>query len=796
MNRARCVLLVALVLVVPCRAQRSLSGTAAAQLALERLNVLGSALMVAAHPDDENTALLAYLSRGRKVRTGYLSLTRGEGGQNLIGPEQGHLLGVIRTHELLAARQVDGAEQFFTRAVDFGYSKSADETLQKWGREQVLGDIVRVIRKFRPDVIILRFSGTPRDGHGQHQASAMLGKEAFAAAGDPNRFPEQLNELQPWKTKRLVWNVFSFNREQAKAVAAIAQKIEVDVGQYDPLLGYSYTEIAGQSRSMHQSQGMGSAERRGSAKEVLAHVAGEPAKNDLFDGVEMHFSSEAGALLKSAADTFDPRRPESAVPLLLKARPLITIERKRRELDETIGLATGMWLDASIDRAVATAGETVRIRAQALNRSAAAMKLALVVFEGAAGAPSVTIDKPLANNVALEQTFDWKVAPSDRKTSVEQPVPDPLLTAHFRIVIEGETIEILRPVLHRYVDKVRGELTRPFAIVPSVSVSFIDPSDLFPTGEPRAVDVRLRSFAANISGQAQLELPSGWRAEPERLPVAFGAAGSESVVQFRVTPPDAPSIVEARAKAETPSGVSNTGVHIIDYPHIPVLVENTSVVSRLTRADVKTTAKHVGYIMGAGDWMPDALRQLGCDVTLLDPAYLAGGSLARFDAIVAGVRAYNVRQDLRGNQQRLMDYVRNGGTYIVQYNVLDGALDLLGPYPLKIGRDRVSVEEVPVTFLSADHPLLNQPNRITAADFAGWVQERGLYFAASWDPKYEAVIATSDPGEKPLAGGLLYARVGKGAYIFTAYSWFRQLPAGVPGAYRIFANLLSAGKAQ
>jgi hypothetical protein len=466
------------------------------------------------------------------------------------------------------------------------------------------------------------------------------------------------------------------------------------------------------------------------------------------------------------------------VPLLLKARPLLALERKRRDLDEAIALCAGLWLDASTERPVATVGDTVTIKVQALNRSPVAMKLSSVTFEPAGSTPSASLEKALANNIPIEQTLSWKVA------------SDGLRIARFRIAIGDESIEIVRPAVYRYVDRVRGELTRPFAVVPPVSASFTHRSVLFPSTAARDIEVRLRSFAANATGRVQLSLPAGWSVEPAAAPFTFASAGNETSAIFRVTPPKATSVAEARANPEMPA------VHIIDYPHIPVQVEKTAAVSTFARADIVTTAKRIGYITGAGDLIPDALRQLGCDVTQLEPAQLAGANLSRFDAIVAGVRAYNVRADLRTNQQALIDYVHNGGTYIVQYNTTDGALGAIGPHPMKIGRDRVAVEEAPVTFLQDDHPLLNRPNKITRADFLGWVQERGLYFATAWDPKYETVIASSDPGEKPLPGGLLYTRYGKGVYIFTAYSWFRQLPAGVPGAYRIFANLLSAAQAR
>jgi LmbE family N-acetylglucosaminyl deacetylase len=790
--------LLALALVVPSSAQRAVAGASEIRLALDRLNSTGSALMIAAHPDDENTALLAWLARGRHVRTGYLSLTRGEGGQNLIGSEQGYLLGVIRTQELLAARRIDGAEQFFSSAVDFGFSKTAEETLARWGREKILGDVVYVIRKFRPDVIILRFSGTPRDGHGHHQSSAILGKEAFSAAADPKRFPEQLSEVQPWQAKRLVWNAFAFNRQQEQEAAAMPGRIDVDLGEYDPLLGYSYSEIAGMSRSQHQSQGMGSPERRGSQKNYLVHVAGEPATKDLFDGIGLR---RGLAPLEEASRVFDPRHPEKIIPLLLQARPALTDERSRRELDEAVALCAGLWFDASTDRPYAAPGERVRITAQSINRSQAAVELLSVSLSTGAG---LTVGQPLVYNQPVTQTTDWTAEAIQRELPRAAPEPPPLLSAVFRCRVEGQQIDFHRPVWNRYVDRVRGELTRPFEVVPPLSLRIGEPARIFATAAPQPVTVHLRAWGEKRSGTAGLELPPGWTVSPKTQPFVLTEPGQEGAVRFEVTPPAGASTTDAKAVAVVGRQNLSGDVQVIEYPHIPPQTLFPPASSHLVRTDVKVLSKRVGYIMGAGDEVPDALRQIGCDVTLLGPADLAAGDLDRFDAIVTGVRAYNTRPDLRANQHRLLEFVSRGGTMVVQYNVLEGGfgggnprlLEKIGPYPIKISRERITVEESPVEVLKAEHPLLTAPNRITSQDWAGWVQERGLYFATEWDPKYEAVISSHDPGEKPLAGGMLFTRVGKGVYVFTAYSWFRQLPAGVPGAYRIFANLLSAGRAQ
>ncbi|HLM98266.1 MAG TPA: PIG-L family deacetylase [Bryobacteraceae bacterium] len=817
-------------LIVPSYGQRALSGTPEIELALHKLNVLGSVLMIAAHPDDENTAVLAYMARGRSMRTGYLSLTRGEGGQNLIGPQQGDLLGVIRTQELLAARRIDGAEQFFTRAIDFGYSKTADEALEKWGRDKVLSDIVWVIRKFRPDIIILRFSGTPRDGHGHHQASAILGKEAFSAAADKNRFPEQLRYVQPWQAKRLFWNVFSFTPEQEKEAAAIPHKVEVDAGEFNPILGKSYAEIAGISRSQHRSQGFGAAERRGPAKNFLATVAGDPAEHDPFDGVDTTWSRVAGGeavapILAEALKTFVPGEPEKTIPLLLKARTLIAAiddpwaKRKLEELDETLALCSGLWVDATAERYAVVPGSSVKITLEAINRSHYRVKWRgeslNTLVSSHVEAPLMAYNEPVHREVtwtvpvdaSYSQPFWLRRPPAGNTYDIRDQeligLPDspPDVAATFSFDFGGTSLTLKRPVRYRYVDPTEGELTRAVVIVPEVAVDLAEPVDVFPNESAKRIEVTVKASTADMNGEVRLDLPANWRAEPATHSFRLAQAGDEQTVAFSVTPPREDAQGPLRAVAHVDGKEISSGDTIIAFPHIPPQTLFPEAAAKLERVNVKLTAHRIGYVMGAGDEVPDALRQLGCEVTLLTGRDLAEGDLAGFDAIVTGVRAYNVRADLRANQQRLLDYVQNGGTMIVQYNVAEGGpfggrrtgqLEHIGPYPLKIDRPRVSVEEAPVKFIHPDNPLLVWPNHITEHDFEGWIQERGLYFASEWDAHYQPIVETHDPGEKPLQGGTLYTRYGKGVYIFTAFSWFRELPAGVPGAYRIFANMLSA----
>jgi LmbE family N-acetylglucosaminyl deacetylase len=807
-------------------------GAVKLKLSLDRLRTLGSVLMVAAHPDDENTALLAYFAQGRHLRTGYLSLTRGEGGQNLIGSEQGAALGVIRTHELLAARRIDGAEQFFTRAIDFGFSKTAEETLAKWGRDRVLADVVWTIRRFRPDVIVLRFSGTPRDGHGHHQSSAILAKEAFEAAADPARFPEHLKVAQPWKAKRIMWNFFAFTREAEREAAGSPGRIEVDTGEFSSLLGVSYGEIAAQSRSMHRSQAMGSAERRGSQKNYLTLVAGEPARGDVFDGIDITWNRLPGggavaAALDKASAVFDLDNPTKLVPALVEARSRIAAidhplaRQKLVEADELIAAAAGLWMDATVAHHTLAPGAKTTITVTALRRSKEPAKLLGVDWSGLPGIGGVpeselAYNEPLRKELPIAIPEDaqytqpyWLREPPEgamyrilKQESLGLPESPPAIAGRFRLRIAGAEIAVERAAVHRWVDPVRGELSRSFEIAPPVSVEFSSKTLLFPSREPRRIELQVRSVSGKVNGDLALELPSGWRAAPAVRPFQFEREGETAALVFEVTPPDQDAAVELGAVARVRDAAIRHGVDVIRYDHIPPQMLLIPARVSAVRTAVKLLSQRVGYVMGPGDEVPDSLRQMGADVLFLESSDLVRGDLSRYDAIVTGVRAFNTRPDLRANMHRLLEYVQGGGTLVVQYNVLEGgfregnprALDNIGPWPIKFGRDRVSVEEAPMVAVSPDHPLLQAPNRITAADYQGWIQERGLYFAADWDKRYQPIWTMHDPGEPPRQGSTLYARYGKGAFVFTALSWFRQLPAGVPGAYRIFANLLSAGK--
>ncbi len=845
----------------PVHAQRSFSGSAEIEQSLNKLNELGTVLHIAAHPDDERTAVLAYFARGRHMRTAYLSLTRGEGGQNLIGSEQGAQLGIIRTQELLAARQIDGAEQFFTRAIDFGFTRTAEETLQKWGHDRILSDVVWVVRRYRPDVILLGFSGTPRDGHGQHQTSAILGKEAFTAAADPKMFPEQLKYVQVWQAKRLVqaegFGGFGLGpagpggRGGAAAPAeaeTAAPSPTADTGSFNPILGYSYEELAVLSRSMHHSQGTGAMRRPGAAKSTFTIIGGAPATRDLFDGIDTTWNRLPGggavkAILDEAIRNYEPAHPEKVIPALVKARPLMAgindplAKEKLDELDEAIALCAGLFVEAQARQYNAAPGGNVAITTTVLNRSTAKVSVESARVEGIwnqdAGAKpaalgynqsaDIQLNLTVPANQAYTQPF-WLVKPHsadvyeiDDQMLIGLPDNPAAARMRVRLTVDGAPIELVRPVRHRYADRAIGERLRPFTVVPAVAVNLPEPVALFPDTAARMVQVSVQANVANAKGDLRLEVPAGWKATPASQSFEIPISGETHVMTFQVAPPGGETTAKLQAVAKVEGRDIASGMQVLAYTHFPAQTLLPPAEIKLVRSNIKVTAKKVGYIMGAGDEMPEALRQLGLDVTLLSQNDLEQGDLSRFDAIVAGVRAYNVRADIRANQPRLLDYVKNGGTYVVQYQTGDSpdptaprgqqppnpfnqqlgapVTTNLGPYPFSVpggNKYRITVEESPMKFPNQDSPLLQYPNHINVKDFDGWVQERGVYFAVGWDPKYQTVLASQDPGEPPLEGGQIWTRYGKGVYIFTAYSWFRQLPAGVPGAYRMFANLLSA----
>lgn len=782
--------------------------------ALHRLQTVGSALYVAAHPDDENTAMLAWLTHVKGVRTAYLSMTRGDGGQNLIGPELGPALGVIRTQELLAARRMDGAEQFFTRALDFGFSKHADETLEFWGHDSVLADVVWAIRRFRPDIIITRFPPDSTAGHGHHTASSILAGEAFTAAADPKRFASQLDAAPVWQAKRLYWNVF-FGR----GTPVDSSWLVMDVGAYDAQLGLSMSELAGQSRSNHKTQGFGAPERRGSLPQYLVFRAGDPAKRDPFEGVDLTWKrfkggEAVGALLAQAEKAFDARHPEAILALLARAHAAMMrleenplIARKRLELEQVMASCAGLWLEAVSTRPTVTPGDPLTIATAALMRTPASVKvLSVEVASQERGGV-----RALERNQALPDTFRFTMSPIAKATQpywlalpasrglyrvadrddLGEPENRPVFRARFRLEIAGEPVSYELPVAYRWVDSVQGERWKMLEVAPPATLAFEQPFQLF-NGGSHTVRVTVRAQgSAGAQGALRLDVPAGWRVTPASVNVALAGEGAEKVFEFSVTP--GVESGSARAVLDVGGREWSLGAQRIDYEHVPVQTLFPPAELKLVKAPLAVRVSRVGYIAGSGDQIGDALRQMGCTVTNLSDDDVANGDLSRYDAIVTGVRAYNTRPRLRTLQPRLLDWVGKGGTLVTQYvTTADGPVDYLGPLPLRIGRERVTVEDAAVTFLKPQHSLLTTPNKLSEGDFANWVQERGLYFGSNWDPGYDAVLGSHDPGEPSRDGGLLYAKHGSGSFVYCGYALFRQVPAGVPGAWRLLANLVSA----
>ncbi len=794
------------------------------QLALKKLRVLASVLYVGAHPDDENTRLIATLTRGRLADTAYLSMTRGDGGQNLIGPEIGVTLGIIRSQELLAARRIDGGHQYFTRAIDFGFSKNPEETLRIWDKDQVLSDTVRVFREFQPDVVITRFPTAGGGTHGHHTASALLAREAFAAAADPKRFPGQLDRVGLWQPRRILWNTSRwFYDEDAEFKPETL--LSIDAGEWSPLLGESFAELAARSRSKHASQGFGSSGTRGEVLEYLEPVDGEPARKDLFEGIDTTWGRIAGgtaigSILDRAHREFDPENPAGVVPRLFEARGKILAlpagrwrSVKLNDLDWAITACLGLYLEAAAESVAVAPGDKVKINLEAASRSTVGVKLKRIAMP-AAGIEEAA-DHDLTRGARFEKALEialpadllqsqpyWlrgKGTPGmfrvDDLALIGLPENPPALMVVFSLEVNGTSMPVERPVVFKWTDPARGERYRPFEVVPAVAVELSETVFVFPEDVPRDVTVRVRAGRADVGGTVRLESPPGWRISPPSREFRLAGKDAAQTLQFEIQPPKTASAGTLKAIAETAGGRFDRGLVRIVYDHIPTQIHLPAAEARVVRLDLRRRGQTIGYLQGAGDQIPAGLRQIGYTVIDLTPDELTADRLKRFDAVILGVRAYNTLERMRLLQPALHDYVKAGGTLIVQYNTgHDLHVDAVAPYPMKITRDRVTEEDAAVRFLLPDHPALNVPNKITAADFEGWVQERGLYFGGEWGPPFEALLSSNDPGEPPRDGGLLIAKHGKGFFVYTGYSWFRQIPAGVPGAYRLLANLIALGR--
>ena len=795
------------------------------QLALQKLNVLGRVLYVAAHPDDENTNLMALWANGSLYDSAYLSITRGDGGQNLIGPELGERLGVIRTEELLDARRIDHGKQFFSRAIDFGFSKTADETMHIWDHDKILSDVVWIVRKFRPDVMVTRFSPQDQLTHGHHTASAILAQEAFTAAADPNRFPEQLAFVKPWRPTRLVWNTSPFFFTNRNLPFDPTGLTVLEAGGYNPLLGKAYTEIAAASLSMHKSQGVGSPPRRGVRKEYFKPLEGQLMTNSLFDNVDTTWSrvpnsDSIAAEIAQIISKFNPADPAASLSDLLKLRQAMNeihddswIPEKKAQLDKIIAACLGLHVEASTANETFTPGQKATIKLEAINRANVPVTLQEVQFPNTGD--SMKIDATLPVNELVTKDLSCKIPDNtpysqpywlrkrgtlgafavDDQKLIGLPENPPAVPIEIVLQVNGQQLRYLLDTKYRAVDPVAGEVRRSVVIAPPAYANLADTVFVFPTDEPKPVTAHVTAATGPVKGELRLAVPQGWEVSPASVPIDLKAADAETVATFSVKPPNQNGEGTLRAIVSIDGRDYSLGRVRISYPHIGFQTLMPPAEAKLVRADVRKKGDRIGYIPGVGDDVPESLRQLGYSVKMLSEPEITAKNLAQFSAVVLGIRAYNTQEAISNWLPEVFAYVKNGGVVIAQYNTLaDLKSTQMGPYPLEISRDRVTDENAEVRILAPNHPLMTTPNKITSKDFEGWVQERGLYFPNKWDPAWTPVLSCNDPKEKPLDGGLLVTKLGKGFFIYTSYSWFRQLPAGVPGAYRLFANMLSLGK--
>jgi LmbE family N-acetylglucosaminyl deacetylase len=798
---------------------------------IKKLNFLGSVLYVAAHPDDENTRLISYMSNHLKARTAYLSLTRGDGGQNLIGPEIRELLGVIRTQELLAARRIDGGEQRFTRANDFGFSKHPDETLVIWNKKEVLSDVVLAIREFQPDIIINRFDHrSPGSTHGHHTSSAMLSVEAFKLANNKNAYPEQLKTTNIWQPKRQFFNTswWFYGSEENFEKADKTNLLSIDTGVYFSSNGLSNPEIAALSRSAHKSQGFGSTGSRGEQIEYIELINGDlPVdKSKLFEGIDTSWNRVKGGkaigdILKDVENQYDFKNPSASIPQLIEAYKLIqNLDDehwriiKTEEIKNIIYACSGLYLEAITESNHATNNTKVPLEIEMINRSKSN-----IVFTGLQLTDNES--KSLYKRFSLEEnkrellkdtiqisknqqptTPYWLTKKGtlgmytvENKKLIGLPETPRTYTAIFKLEIEGTKFEFVKPLVYKTNDPVKGEVYKPFEIIPEVSAKVAEKVIIFENDQQKEITVIVKAGRDNLEGYVQLAYPNDWTVFPEQQEVSITHKGEEQILKFNVIPPKYQSEGLITPMVHIKNNIYTNELIEIDYDHIPFQTILLPSESKIVRLDIQKKGENIGYIEGAGDILPESLKQIGYNVIILKPEDINSETLSRLDAIVVGIRAYNTVDELKYKQNLLFDFVKQGGNLIVQYNTnFRLKVDDLAPYNLKLSRDRVTDENAEVRFLKPDHPLLNYPNKITEKDFEGWTQERGLYFPNEWSEEFTPLLSMNDIGESPKDGSLLIANFGKGHYIYTGLSFFREFPEGVAGAYRLFANMLSIGK--
>ena len=780
---------------------------------IARLKNLVHVLYVAAHPDDENTRLLAWLVNDQHIRTAYLSLTRGDGGQNILGPEQGDALGLIRTHELLEARKIDGAEQYFTRAIDFGFSKTYQETFRHWNKDTLVGDAVRVMRQYRPDVVICRFPPDTMAGHGHHASSALIGAAAFKAAGDAGKYSEQLHGLQPWQPTRIVFNAYRFG-----SFSTVSDDMfKLKTGQYLPLLGMSTGELAGASRTVHKSQGAGTPGVPGLQDEYFRLVDGQPFQHSIFDGIDISWSRvgrpEIGGLIDELLHDFDFIHPENSIPGLISLRAAISNvtdeywrTEKLADLDQVILDCSGFMAELYCNQAVTTAGTQLPFTLHLIARAGSAVTVKKINWEAGndttadlhlAGDSLYTLNQRITipANTPVTQPYWLKeksngalFTVTDRKYLGLPETPDEL-QASVTLDIGGVEQPIKVPLSYKKLDPLKGDVVEALRIVPEASVGFSSP--LLITNAEGAADaeVQIHAFAA-LNDTLVLTGEKG--AVLFRAPVSI-AAGADTTIAAHISIHGATtlsaSVVHGGRRLDHMQ-------HVIQYSHLPALQYFTKAEIKVIRPEWKCAVHKIGYIEGAGDFMPTLLSLAGLDVDILKEKDLGNAArLKKYDAIVTGIRSINVEKRMSAWMPVLLQYVNDGGTLLMQYNTLqDPVTNKFGPYPITLSSKRVTEEDAAITFTDSTAKMLHYPNRITQEDFTGWVQERGLYFASKWDEHYHTLFSMHDEGEQPQEGSTLFAKVGKGNYIYTSLSYSRQLPAGNTGAIRLLMNMLSIGK--
>ncbi len=791
---------------------------------IEKLNFLGTVLYVAAHPDDENTRLISYLSNEKNARTGYLSLTRGDGGQNLIGPELRELLGVIRTQELIEARKIDGGEQLFSRANDFGFSKNPDETLQIWDKEQVLSDVIWAIRKFQPDVIINRFDHrSPGTTHGHHTASAILSMEAFDKTNDKTVFPNQLQYVNTWQPKRIFFNTswWFYGSKEKFEKADKSNLSKLQTGVYYEQFGKSNQEIAALSRSCHQSQGFGNTGTRGEEEEYLEFLKGETLndKTNLFEGIDTTWNrvkggNAIGTILENVQKNFDFKNPEASIAELVKAYDLIqklddnhwkTI--KSEEIKKIIAACAGLYLEAVADVQEVALGSKTKVKQEVINRSTIKMNWISSVNN------SKKIELPF--NKVINETIEVEMENNDPYTNpyylnekgtegmyvvneqrnIGKPDVISRISETFLIEINGVIIPFEKNIVYKYNDDVKGEVYQPLDVVPVATSSIQEKVYIFPNNKEKAVVVKIKAGKENISGLVKLEVPQNWIVTPASIPFTLAKKDEEQLAIFNVIPSKEASEVTLKSIIIIDGQTFDKEKIDINYPHIYKQMVLKPAEAKAIKLNIKTKAEKIAYIMGAGDEVPKSLTQMGYEVSIIKPEEISTEKLQNFDVVMTGIRAYNVVTTLGFKQNILFDFVKNGKTMIVQYNTLDDLVTKdIAPFSLKISRDRVTEENTEVRFLNPNHPILNSPNKITSEDFKGWKQEQGLYYPSEWDANFTPIISSNDQGEKAKDGAILVAKYGKGNYIYTGISFFRELPEGVPGAFRLLANMIAIGK--